>query len=109
MSAEPLGQVHIGAREIYDQLLQTDRKVDQIGNRVEQLATAHAEQLADHEARIRTLEVRTTDVETNGTDLVDHENRIRTLERGRWPLPAIASLIGIASLVVAILSLLKGT
>ena len=29
-----------------------------------------------------------------GKDVADHETRIRTLERGRWPLPTIATLAG---------------
>lgn len=30
----------------------------------------------------------------------DHETRLRALERARWPLPALAILISIASAVV---------
>lgn len=36
-------------------------------------------------------------------DLSDHEARIRSLERARWPLPSIAALIGVLSLLVALL------
>lgn len=28
--------------------------------------------------------------------IADHENRIRSLERGRWPLPSLAALTGLA-------------
>ncbi len=80
---DPFGPVHIGAREIYDQLLATDRKVDGIRGEVAQVAQAHGELVAD---------------------LTDHEARIRTLERGRWPLPSLAALVAVASLVLAILS-----
>lgn len=31
-----------------------------------------------------------------GKDVADHETRIRTLERGRWPLPTIGVLAGVA-------------
>ncbi|WP_435809601.1 hypothetical protein [Streptosporangium canum] len=65
----PLAGVQIGVREIYDLLLATDRKVDQMRGEVSQVAQAHGE-LA--------------------TDLTDHEARIRALERGRWPLPSNA-------------------
>ncbi|MBG0830501.1 hypothetical protein HS041_22325 [Planomonospora sp. ID67723] len=75
--SDPLGPIQIGAREIYDQLVSTDRKVDTI-------IAAHAEVIKD---------------------LGDHESRIRALERGRWPLPSLAALFGLASLIVAILSL----
>ena len=33
----------------------------------------------------------------------DHETRIRSLERGRWPLPSLAVLVAIGSLIVALL------
>ena len=36
----------------------------------------------------------------------DHETRIRSLERGRWPLPSIAVLVAIGSLIVALLGYL---
>ncbi|MFI6904897.1 hypothetical protein ACIBKY_26790 [Nonomuraea sp. NPDC050394] len=84
---DPLGPVQIGAREIYDQLLQTDRKLDKIDGKVEQVAQAHGE-LAK--------------------DLSDHESRIRTLERGRWPLPSLAALIALASLVLTLIALVRG-
>lgn len=35
----------------------------------------------------------------------DHEKRIRALEANRWPLPSLAALFGLASLVVAIFAL----
>ncbi|MFE4697303.1 hypothetical protein ACFRIC_09435 [Streptomyces sp. NPDC056738] len=31
-----------------------------------------------------------------GKDVADHETRIRTLEKGRWPLPTIGVLAGVA-------------
>ncbi|MFI6534197.1 hypothetical protein ACIBHY_17180 [Nonomuraea sp. NPDC050547] len=84
---DPLGPVQIGAREIYDQLLQTDRKLDKIDGKVEQVAQAHGE-LAK--------------------DMNDHEGRIRVLERGRWPLPSLAALIALASLVLTLIALTRG-
>ena len=41
-----------------------------------------------------------------GKDLADHEARLRSLERGRWPLPTIGALAGVGALVVAILAML---
>ena len=32
-------------------------------------------------------------------DVADHETRIRSLESGRWPLPALGALAGIAGAV----------
>lgn len=40
-------------------------------------------------------------------DLSDHEQRIRTLERGRWPLPTIATLAGIAGAATGALALIR--
>jgi hypothetical protein len=36
-------------------------------------------------------------------DVVDHEARLRALERARWPLPSLAVLVSLASLVLALL------
>lgn len=73
MPSAPLGPVEIGAREIYD-LVQALR------------------------GDVRDL---CSDVHGQDRDLADHEARLRVLERGRWPLPALAVLVAIASLVVA--------
>ncbi|WP_207757059.1 hypothetical protein [Nonomuraea cypriaca] len=86
---DPLGPVTIGAREIYDQLLATDRKVDGIRGEVAQVAQAHGE---------------------IAKDMTDHEARIRNLERGRWPLPSLAALVSVVSVVLAVLAFMqKGT
>ena len=33
-----------------------------------------------------------------GKDVADHETRIRALERGRWPLPSLAAVLGVGSM-----------
>jgi hypothetical protein len=76
VSLDPLGPVTIGAREIYDELLTVGSKVDKVDAKV--------------------------DVIVN--DVNDHETRIRALERARWPLPSLAALFGLASLILAIIS-----
>lgn len=75
--SDPLGPVVIGAREVYDAVMR-------LTGTVERLVDGHAD----------------TD-----RHLTDHEARIRALERARWPLPSIAVLVAIASLVVAALAL----
>jgi hypothetical protein len=75
--AEPLGPVVIGAREIYDAVVRMGGKLDLV-----------AEQHTETRAEVR-----------------DHEARIRVLERARWPLPSLAALISIASLVIAAVAL----
>jgi len=79
-ASDPLGPVTIGAREIYDKLLDLNLKVDRI-----------AATLSD----------------VQGT-ITDHEARLRTLERGRWPLPSIAALVSVGSLAIALISLFQG-
>ncbi|WP_307853911.1 hypothetical protein [Streptomyces tagetis] len=44
-------------------------------------------------------------VTTLGTAVADHETRLRTLERGRWPLPTIGALAGVAGAVTGALAL----
>ncbi|MFE9886129.1 hypothetical protein [Streptomyces scopuliridis] len=34
-------------------------------------------------------------------DIADHEARLRTLERARWPLPTITALAAVAAVVIA--------
>ena len=41
-----------------------------------------------------------------GKDVADHETRLRTLERGKWPLPTIAVLAGVAGAGTGLFSLL---
>lgn len=73
---DPLA-VHIGAREIYDELKSVGAKVDRLVDAHESLRAVDA----------------------------DHETRLRAVERARWPLPSLAALISLAALVVGILSL----
>lgn len=72
---DPVGPVTIGAREIYDLLVD-------LRGQVSRLADQHAG---------------TTD------DVKDHEARIRSLERRQWPLPTLAVLVSVAAIVVAAL------
>jgi hypothetical protein len=71
---DPLGQVVIGAREIYDAVMQVSATVNRLS--------------AQHDDLVR--------------DLQDHEVRIRVLERSRWPLPAVSVLVSVAAVAVAI-------
>lgn len=72
---DPLGPVSIGAREIYDLLVDMRGQVSR---------------LADQQVGV-------TD------DIKDHEARLRSLERGRWPLPTLGVLIALVSLIIAAL------
>lgn len=69
-----LGPVQIGAREIYDKLLELDKKVDKIATRYDEV----------------------------WKKLHDHEARVRDLEKGRWPLPSLAVVVAGASLLMSV-------
>lgn len=87
-----LGPLTIGPREIYDQLTMVRSAMERLATQGEGTATT----LADHETRLRAVE---------RDD--DHEQRLRKLEGSRWPLPALAALVAIASLVLAAYGALK--
>lgn len=40
-----------------------------------------------------------------GKDVADHETRLRSLEKGRWPLPTIGVLAGVAGAATGAISL----
>ncbi|MFD9319277.1 hypothetical protein ACFWDQ_16535 [Streptomyces sp. NPDC060053] len=40
-----------------------------------------------------------------GKDVADHEARIRTLEKARWPLPTLGVLAGVAGAATGAISL----
>jgi hypothetical protein len=79
LTSDPLGPVTIGAREIYDELKTVGVKVDHVSSQVDGVVA----------------------------DVADHENRLRVLERSRWPLPSIAALVSLVSVVLAILAFMQ--
>ncbi|MER7212441.1 hypothetical protein ABT340_35760 [Streptosporangium sp. NPDC000239] len=77
---DPLGPVTIGAREIYDELKTVGGKVDRVDAKVDGIVA----------------------------EVADHETRLRALERGRWPLPSLAAVLAFASLVLALITFIRG-
>lgn len=77
---DPLGPVTIGAREIYDELKTVGVKVDHVSSQLDGVVA----------------------------DVADHENRLRSLERNRWPLPSLAAVVAVASLVLTLISFMRG-
>ncbi|MEU4675734.1 hypothetical protein [Micromonospora sp. NPDC023737] len=73
--SDPLGPVQITSRDIYDQVVLLRDTVNQLVNQ----NIGHAD------------------------DIRDHETRIRSLESRQWPLPAAAVLLSLASLGMAVL------
>ncbi|MGK5728910.1 hypothetical protein [Streptomyces sp. URMC 124] len=43
---------------------------------------------------------------TAESDIEELHRRIATLERGRWPLPSLAALVGLAALLVSLYEVL---
>lgn len=66
-----------------DSLNRIERKVDEIIVRLERVSANQ---------------------ETHQSVIVDHEGRLRLIEKTRWPLPQIATLLALASVVVAVLN-----
>ena len=71
---DPLGPIVITSREVYDAVVRLTGRVDVLIN--QQSATQ--------------------------SDVADHESRLRLLERGRWPLPSLAALLAVGSLMVSL-------
>jgi hypothetical protein len=80
----PSAQMYGELRSLSDGLTRVETKLDGIGQGLTELG----KDVADHETRIRALEAmpKTTDIEP----------RVAVLERGRWPLPTIGVLAGVA-------------
>ena len=72
---DPLGPIVITSREVYDAVIRLTGRVDVLIS--QQSATQ--------------------------TDVADHEARLRSLERARWPVPAVALVIAVGSLGVSLL------
>lgn len=89
------GGVTITLDDIYRQLVALSTQVNASLARQDQADRI----LAEHEAALRPL---------SGADkqLVDHEARIRAMERSRWPVTSVTILFALASLAVAVTSLL---
>jgi hypothetical protein len=73
-------------------------------------AQTHAEvrRIADGQIRMESkLDAILGDQRDHRESLTDHEARIRRLEAGRWPLPTLAALSGLAAVGIALVPLLS--
>lgn len=95
---DSLGPVTIGPREIYDAVVQLRRAAERLDDRIGDVVR----DVGDHETRIRSLEQ-----DDAARSVPDHEARLRSLERRSWPLPSLAALIAVASLIVAVIDKLR--
>lgn len=83
---EPLGNVTITAREIYDAVVRLTGRVDVL---IEQ-HNGLSRDMQDHEKAAAATHK-------------DFETRLRSLERARWPLPSLAAAVSLAALVLTII------
>ncbi|NMO52037.1 hypothetical protein HH310_12620 [Actinoplanes sp. TBRC 11911] len=91
MTQPPNGGVIITLADIYGQLVALTQRVDTSLARQDR-----ADQIiAEHEADLRPLA-------SAAQQLLDHESRIRTIEKSRWPITSVTVLLAIASLAVAV-------
>ncbi|MFJ8687202.1 hypothetical protein [Micromonospora wenchangensis] len=84
----------ITSREIYDQVVLLR---DSVGRLVDQLG-GHADDVRDHETRLRTIED-----SRPGPRITDLDTRLRQVEARLWPLPAASLLIALAALAIGLL------
>lgn len=89
MTVEPLGNVVITAREIYDAVVRLTGRVDVL---IEQQNTTSRD-LQDHE-------------KASAATHSDFETRLRSLERARWPLPSLAAAVSLVALALTIIPML---
>lgn len=80
--SDPLGPVVITSREIYDQLVRVADALSTLATRIDRLT--------DGQTEVR-------------SDVADHEARLRSLERRQWPLPTAAVLVSLAALAAVII------
>lgn len=85
MSGDDLGPVTVGAREIYDKLVDVGEVVIRLDSKLD----GHATKLADHEELID-----------------DHETRLREIERSRWPMSPATVISGALALAALLLEML---
>lgn len=97
---QPDTGVYISNSQTYQEVRDLARTVDRIEHKMDEVITATKDirsDVADHEARIRTLEAM-----PKGDDLAA---RITPLEGARWPLPTIGVLTGLGSAGIALVAL----
>ena len=85
-------QMYTEVRDLAKTVGRIEAKIDGVLNETRDIRA----DLADHETRLRALEAQPKSSEI--------EPRVTTLERGRWPLPSLAALTGLAGTVLGALA-----
>ncbi|MFJ5259080.1 hypothetical protein ACIQAC_01215 [Streptomyces sp. NPDC088387] len=88
--------VYISSAQMYQEMRSLHDAVTRVDSKLEAL-TGQAVQINDHENRLRVLE--------SAPKTVDIEPRVASLERGRWPMPTIGVLAGVAGAATGAIAL----
>lgn len=99
---QPLGLTVISSREIYDAVVRLTGRIDILVAQQEEVKTRQQ----DQEARIRVLEATVHEARLRVVEISDISVRVRALESARWPLPSLAILFGIGSLILGLINYL---
>ncbi|MER6334089.1 hypothetical protein ABT298_33245 [Streptomyces sp. NPDC001034] len=88
--------VYISLPQMYQEVQNVSRLVSRRDGKLDGILADNREikgDVSDHEARIRALELGETPRQRRD------EARLASLESGRWPLPAVGALTGLAGVV----------
>lgn len=103
MSTQPPDPgVYISPAQTYAEVQRLRRTVDQIDGKLDRLLDDNRlikEEVSDHEARIRAIELGETERQRR------NEARLSGLETRRWPLPTIGAVTGVAGAATAVVAL----
>ncbi|MGW4731856.1 hypothetical protein ACWEQC_22280 [Streptomyces shenzhenensis] len=102
MSMPPDPNVIITPGQMYQEVQNLSRLVSRIDGKLDGILADNREikgDVSDHETRIRALELGETERQKRD------EARLAALESGRWPLPAIGALTGLAGVVTGVVAL----
>ncbi|MFF4911323.1 hypothetical protein ACFY2T_41395 [Streptomyces sp. NPDC001260] len=94
--------VYISPVQMYQEVQHVSRLVSRVDGKLDGILADNREikgDVSDHEARLRALELGETPRQQRD------EARIASLESGRWPLPALGALMGLAGVATGVAAL----
>ncbi|CAM5476182.1 MULTISPECIES: hypothetical protein [Streptomyces] len=104
MTAQPPPEsgVYISPVQMYQEVQHVSRLVSRVDGKLDGILADNREikgDVSDHEARLRALELGETPRQQRD------EVRLASLESGRWPLPALGALTGLAGVATGVAAL----